>query len=121
TQSNSGQNSPYDYGFPPFFDMNPGGQNNQQPNQNQAEAIGSGFIVTSDGLIVTNKHVVSDTTMKYTVTTSDGKKYSVKNIYRDPLNDVALLKIDPSQNSDKKLNPLTLGDSTNLQVGQYVI
>ncbi len=120
SESNS-QNSPFDNGFPPFFDMNPGGPNDQQPNRNQAEAIGSGFIVTSDGLIVTNKHVVSDTTMKYTVTTSDGKKYTVKNIYRDPLNDVALIKIDPNQNASEKLNPLTLGDSSNLQVGQYVI
>jgi serine protease Do len=121
SQSNSGQNSPFEFGVPPFFDVNPGGPNIQQPNQNQAQAIGSGFIATSDGLIVTNKHVVSDTTMNYTVTTSDGKKYSVKNIYRDPLNDVALIKIDPSQNSSEKLNPLTLGDSSNLQVGQYVI
>ena len=45
----------------------------------------------------------------------------MKNIYRDPLNDVALLKIDPSQNGSEKLVPLTLGDSSNLQVGQYVI
>lgn len=122
SQSNSQQNSPFDFGFPPFFNTNPGsGPDNSLPNQNQAEAIGSGFIVTSNGLIVTNKHVVSDTTMNYSVTTSDGKKYTVKNIYRDPLNDVALIKIDPSQNVSEKLSPLTLGDSSNLQVGQYVV
>ncbi len=106
SQSQSQQNSPFDFGIPP---------------RQQVQAIGSGFIATSDGLIVTNKHVVSDTSMTYQVTTSDGKKYSVKNIYRDPLNDVALIKIDPSQNSSEKLAPLTLGDSSNLQVGQYVI
>jgi serine protease Do len=121
SNSNSDQNSPFGFGFSPFFNANPGGPGNSQPDQNQEQAIGSGFIVTSDGLVVTNKHVVTDTTMKYTVTTSDGKKYSVKNIYRDPLNDVALIKIDPSQNTSEKLNPLTLGDSSNLQVGQYVI
>jgi serine protease Do len=119
TQSQS--QSPDNFGFPPFFDMNPGGPNIQQPNQNQAQSIGSGFVVTSGGLVVTNKHVVSDTTMSYQVTTSDGKKYSVKNIYRDPLNDVAIIKIDPNQNASEKLNPLTLGDSSNLQVGQYVV
>ena len=120
--SQSQQSSPFDFGFPPNFGINPGGPNvPQQPNQNQPQAIGSGFIVTSDGMIVTNKHVVSDTSMTYHVTTSDGKKYSVKNIYRDPLNDVALLKIDPGQNPGKKLVPLTLGNSTNLQAGQYVI
>src|SRR5215469_8133903 len=118
--ANESQQSPSDFGFPPFFGVNPSGPDIQQPNQ-QAQAIGSGFIVTSNGLIVTNKHVVSDSTMTYQVTTSDGKKYSVKNIYRDPLNDVALIKIDPNQNASEKLNPLTLGDSSNLQVGQYVI
>lgn len=122
SQSNSQQNSPFDFGFPPFFNTTPGSRpDTSTPDQNQAEAIGSGFIVTANGLIVTNKHVVSDTTMYYSVTTSDGKKYTVKNIYRDPLNDVALIKIDPTQNASEKLSPLTLGDSANLQVGQYVV
>jgi len=115
----SQQSSPFD--FSPFFGMNPQGPDLQQPDQNQAESIGSGFIITSGGLIVTNKHVVSDTTMNYQVITGDGKKYSVKKIYRDPLNDIALIQIDASQNSGEKLVPLTLGDSTNLQVGQYVV
>src|SRR5438045_1985044 len=71
--------------------------------------------------IVTNKHVVSDTQGKYQVITSDDKKYGVQKIYRDPLNDVALLKIDPGQNAGAALKAITLGDSSNLQVGQYVI
>jgi len=113
------QSSPFDFGFPPLFGSTP--QSPSNPQQNQSQAIGSGFIVTRDGMIVTNKHVVSDTTMTYQVVTSDGKKYAVKNIYRDPLNDVALLKINPEQNSGKKLAPLTLGDSSHLQVGQYAV
>lgn len=120
-QQSQGDNSPFDFSFPPFFNMMPGGPSDQQPDNNQVQSVGSGFVVTSDGLIVTNKHVVADTTMTYTITTSDGKQYSVKKIYRDPLNDVALLKIDPNQNPGKKLLPLTLGNSTNLQAGQYVI
>lgn len=112
--------SPFGFGPFQFFGMNPG-MPSQTPDQNQTQSIGSGFLVTRDGMIVTNKHVVSDTTMTYQVVTSIGKKYAVKNIYRDPLNDVALIKIDPSQNAGEKLAPLTLGDSTNLQVGQYVI
>ncbi|HSX09360.1 MAG TPA: trypsin-like peptidase domain-containing protein [Candidatus Saccharimonadales bacterium] len=131
TASQQQQNSPFGFNFP-FFGMNPNGPEispgpdsgpgiSPDPSQNGPQSIGSGFIVTSSGMIVTNKHVVSDTTMTYQVVTSDGKKYSVKNIYRDPLNDVALLKIDPGQNSGTKLTPLTLGDSSNLQVGQYVI
>lgn len=94
---------------------------NQTPDQNQPQAIGSGFIVTSDGMIVTNKHVVSDTSGTYQVITADNKKYDVQKIYRDPLNDIAILKIDPSQNSGTTLKPVTLGSSDNLQVGQFVI
>lgn len=127
-QQQQQQNSPFGFSFPPFFGINPispGPSEAISPepdqDQNQPELIGSGFIVSNNGMIVTNKHVVSDTSMSYQVITSNGKKYSVKNIYRDPLNDIALLKIDPSQNSGEKLNPLTLGDSSNLQVGQYVI
>ena len=91
----------------------------QQPTGPQS--IGSGFVVNSDGTLVTNKHVVSDTNAKYQVITSDDKKYDVQKIYRDPLNDVAILKIDPTQNSGKILKPVAMGDSTNLQVGQFVI
>lgn len=78
--------------------------------------IGSGFIISEDGLILTNKHVVSDTEASYKVLTSDDKKYGVKKIYRDPLNDLAIIKIDAAG-----LKPLTLGDSSNLKLGQLVI
>jgi serine protease Do len=117
------QNSPFGFGFSPFFDISPAPSLSPAPDGNQAQpqVIGSGFVVSGNGMIVTNKHVVADTQMTYQVITSDGKKYSVKNIYRDPLNDVALLKIDPTQNSSEKLQALTLGDSSHLQVGQYVV
>jgi S1-C subfamily serine protease len=78
--------------------------------------IGSGFVVSSDGLIVTNKHVVADTSLSYKVSTSDGKTYDVVEINRDPANDIAVIKIDA-----KDLTPVTLGDSSNLEVGQFVI
>lgn len=78
--------------------------------------IGSGFVVTPDGLIVTNKHVVADTSLSYKVSTSDGKTYDVKEISRDPSNDIAVLKIDAAG-----LTPVQLGDSSNLEVGQFVI
>jgi len=78
--------------------------------------IASGFIITEDGLIVTNKHVVSDTQAKYRVITKDDKTYEVQKIYRDPANDIAILKIETSG-----LNLVELGDSANLKVGQFVI
>lgn len=95
-----------------------GTPNNQN---NEPQSIGSGFVVSSDGLIVTNKHVVSDTNGTYQVITSDNKKYDVKQIYRDPLNDIAILKIDPTQNAGTTLKPVTMGDSSHLQVGQFVV
>jgi len=78
--------------------------------------IGSGFIVSADGLIVTNKHVVADTQAKYRIITKDDEEYEVKKIYRDPVNDLAILKIDASG-----LKPVELGDSDKLKVGQFVI
>jgi serine protease Do len=96
--------------FSPFGGFSSGTVGGQQQD------IGSGFIVSSDGLIVTNKHVVSDTSLTYKVVTNDNKTYDVKEINRDPANDLAVLKID-AQN----LKPVTIGDSANLQVGQFVI
>ncbi len=81
--------------------------------------IGTGFIVGSDGLIVTNRHVVADLTATYKVITKDNTEYEVKNIYRDPINDLAILKIEPVAGKD--LVAVSLGDSGNLKVGQFVI
>lgn len=120
-QSNSNQ-SPFDLGpFGGFLFPNQTPPDQSGPSQPQPQSIGSGFIVTSDGLIVTNKHVVSDTGGKYTVVTSDDKKYTVQKIYRDPLNDIAIVKIDPSENPGSNLKPAVLGDSSKLQVGQYAV
>ncbi|MCX7996481.1 MAG: trypsin-like peptidase domain-containing protein [Patescibacteria group bacterium] len=78
--------------------------------------IGSGFILTEDGLIITNRHVVDVEGATYNVLTDDGKQYDVEKIYRDPLNDLAILKINANN-----LKPLPLGDSSKLQLGQYAI
>jgi serine protease Do len=83
---------------------------------NQVQGIGTGFIISENGLILTNKHVVSESDTKYTVITNDNKRYDVTNIYRDPANDLAIIKV----NGDK-LKPLEMGDSSKLEVGQFVI
>jgi len=77
---------------------------------------GSGFIVKSDGLIVTNKHVVADTASEYSVILSDNRRFDAKIIAKDPLMDLAFLKIDA-----KDLPVVTLGDSDKLSTGQTVI
>lgn len=102
----------------PFDPLNPFAPFQQMPRQRQPvnQNIGSGFIITSDGLVITNKHVVQDTEATYQVLTNDKKEYNVDKIYRDPLNDMAILKINANG-----LKPLSLGDSTNLKLGQLVI
>lgn len=77
--------------------------------------IGTGFVVSDKGIIVTNKHVVSDST-KFSVLTKDGQKYETKRIYRDPVLDLALVEIDA-----EGLKPLSLGESSKLKVGQMAI
>ena len=78
--------------------------------------IGTGFIVDPNGLIITNKHVVSDLEAQYRVITADDQTYEVQNIYRDPSNDLAILKIN-----GQGLPTIELGDSSNLRVGQFAL
>lgn len=77
---------------------------------------GSGFIIDEQGLIVTNKHVISDAKAEYTVITNDGTKYPAEILSRDPINDVAIIKIPA-----KGLPKVLLGDATKLELGQTVI
>jgi serine protease Do len=77
---------------------------------------GSGFIISSDGLILTNKHVVSDTSASYTVLMNDGTKYDAKVLARDPSQDFAVVKINATN-----LPTVTLGDSNGLELGQTTI
>jgi len=94
---------------------------NETP-QNRSESVkqqvggGSGFIVSADGLILTNRHVVTYDDADYTVVMSDGTEYPAKVIDRDAVNDLAFVKIEASG-----LKPLALGDSDALQIGQTVI
>lgn len=82
-----------------------------------ATAAGTGIIVSSDGYILTNKHVIDDAN-KIVIVTADGKSYEkVTLVATDPLNDIAFLKI--SDASD--LPAATLGDSKTLTVGQQVV
>lgn len=84
--------------------------------QTQSNTIGTGFVVSSKGIIVTNKHVVANTNSQYYVITGNGQKYQIQKIYRDPVLDLAIVQIN-----DQGLEPLTLGDSSKLKVGQTVI
>jgi len=77
---------------------------------------GTGFIVSSDGTIVTNRHVVDQTEVEYTVFLQDGTKYEAEVIARDTVNDIAVIKIDAGD-----LPSLKFGNSDALRVGQTTI
>ena len=81
-----------------------------------SRGIGTGFIVDSNGIILSNNHVVEDRDVSYTVVTKDKKNYEVTKIDRDSLNDLAILQVEASN-----LPTIELGDSDNLQVGQTVV
>ncbi len=98
-----------------FFGQIPNQNLPKTPNVQQVGA-GSGFFVSSDGMIMTNKHVVSDTSAKYSVITNDGKSYEAQVLSLDPANDIAIIKIDI-----KDAPFLEFADSSQLQLGQHVI
>ncbi|MBI5139410.1 trypsin-like peptidase domain-containing protein [Candidatus Nomurabacteria bacterium] len=108
------QKNPFGNLFPNFFFNTP--QYRQNGTEKKEIGGGSGFFVSKDGLIVTNKHVVDKKDVEYTVLTNDGKKYEAKVVARDPILDVALIKIEGSD-----FPYLSLGDSNLLNVGQSVI
>lgn len=82
---------------------------------------GSGFIVTADGLVVTNKHVVSDTTAQYEVILNDGTTLDAKVLALDSLNDIALVQITGEDERMGSLPTLTFGDSDSMNVGDPVV
>ena len=88
----------------------------QDGYENQQVGAGSGFLISADGMIITNRHVVEDKTATYTVYLSNGKKYPAKVLARDAILDVAIVKIDATA-----LPYLNLGDSSSLKLGQSVI
>ncbi|OGZ21355.1 MAG: hypothetical protein A3D46_00845 [Candidatus Nealsonbacteria bacterium RIFCSPHIGHO2_02_FULL_43_13] len=103
-------------------------QYRQKGTQRQDIGSGTGFIVSGDGTVLTNKHVVLDEAADYTVFTNDGRKFSAKVLARDPLQDLAVLKIETEKTIDangalaqKDFPTVKLGDSDKLQIGQTVI
>lgn len=89
------------------------------PLESQSTKLGSGFVYDSLGRIITNNHVVAGATT-VDVRFVDGNIYSAMVVGTDPYNDIAVLQITDDF-SDKSLQPLPLGDSSQLEVGQQVI
>ncbi len=93
--------------FGPFF--------NQQPQNRKESSLGSGFIISEDGYIVTNHHVIKDAD-KVKVILHDNKEYQASVIGTDQMTDLALIKIEA-----KNLTPLKFGSSSKIEVGSWVV
>jgi len=99
-----------------FFGFGSRGQTPSSETEEIQQDIGTGFVVDEKaGIIVTNRHVIDNREAEYLVIDKDGKEHAVQNFYRDPSNDIGIVKIDAN------LPALELGDSSNLRVGQSVI
>ena len=103
-----GNNDPFRDFFEPFLRQHPQRDSRQQ-------SLGSGFIISSDGYIVTNNHVVAEAD-EIKVKLYDDKEYDAKVVGTDPKTDLALIKVDA-----KGLAYLELGDSDSLEVGSWVV
>ncbi|HEX2720394.1 MAG TPA: DegQ family serine endoprotease [Candidatus Deferrimicrobium sp.] len=103
-----GQQDPFDEFFNNFF--------GRMPKEQKRRSLGSGFIVSPDGYILTNSHVVEKAD-EVTVTLLDKEEFKAKVVGTDPKIDIALIKID----AKKKLTYVALGDSDKLEVGEWVV
>jgi serine protease Do len=104
-----GEQNPFGDFFAPFFQGNP-------PKEFKQQGVGSGFVISQDGYIVTNNHVVDDAD-QIKVKLSNGKEYAGKVVGRDPKTDLAVIKVEKTSD----LHPLTLGNSEDLKVGSWVV
>ncbi len=100
------------FNFGPFSFDRP----RQQITEQIQRDIGTGFVVDAQGKVVTNKHVVSDAQAEYLVVDKEGNEHKVEKIYRDPVNDLAIVQV-----AGLKKPALPLGDSDKIRVGESVI
>ena len=104
-----GDRNPFGDFFGPFSEGNP-------PEGYKQQGVGSGFVISQDGYILTNNHVV-DGADQIKVKLADGKEYTGKVVGLDPKTDLAIIKIDGASD----LHALSLGNSDNLKVGNWVM
>ncbi|MGB3988572.1 MAG: trypsin-like peptidase domain-containing protein [Minisyncoccales bacterium] len=98
--------------FDDFFDF----FESEKKIENREVGGGTGFIISSDGIILTNRHLVSETDAQFAVLTNDGQSFTADVLARDPVQDLAILKID-----GKDLPTVKIGDSSGIRIGQTVI
>ncbi|MBJ3775527.1 Do family serine endopeptidase [Acuticoccus mangrovi] len=105
------EDTPFQEFFDEFFD-----QDDAVPDPRRVQSLGSGFVISADGVVVTNNHVVKDAD-EVVVNFADGSKLEAKILGVDPKTDLAVLKVDPP----KPLKPLEFAASEDLRVGDWVM
>ena len=103
--------------FPQPFQQNPHAPQGRRPTPRPERGLGSGFIISSDGWIVTNNHVVSGADKVWVKLLDDDEEYVATETRRDPKTDIAVIKIEV----DRELPAISFGDSETLQVGDWVM
>ncbi|MBU1091916.1 trypsin-like peptidase domain-containing protein [Patescibacteria group bacterium] len=93
-------------------------QYRQKGTEKTKVSSGTGFFVSEDGFLLTNRHVVADKEAEYSIVMNDGRKYPAQVLARDTFQDIAILKID---SSEEKFNFISLGDSDGIKIGQTVV
>ncbi len=105
------EGSPFDEFFKDYFDRD------QRRSQRPMTGLGSGFVISQEGIIVTNNHVIEGAD-EITVILSDESEYTAELLGRDPKADIAVLKINPK---NKNLTAVNWGDSDSMRVGDWTI
>ena len=98
----------------PYYEIKEG-----EDNVLEQIGAGTGFIVSEEGLVITNKHVVEDEDAVYSILTNDGEEYDVEILSQNPAQDIAILKILNAEGVS--FQPLKLGDSSSIKLGQTAI
>jgi len=93
----------------------------QKGTEKKTVGSGTGFIVSGDGMVITNKHVVSDKEAFFEIITWEGKKYPVEVLAKDPLQDLAILKIKNATSNQDVFPTVKFGNSDSVVVGQTAI
>jgi len=116
TQIITTRTNPFPFEFPPGSPFEDMFKDFGEPQQRRTSALGSGFIIDKDGIIVTNNHVIQGAEDIF-VTVNGEKEYAAEIVGTDPLSDIAVLKIK----SEEIFSPVEFGDSDSARVGDWVI
>ncbi|MEA2757908.1 MAG: serine protease Do [Methylobacteriaceae bacterium] len=110
--------TPFDDLFEEFFKrrQQQGGDDAPRQQQRRSNSLGSGFVIDSSGIVITNNHVIADAN-EVTVIFTDGQKLKAEIVGKDTKVDVAVLRVKP----DKPLKAVKLGDSDKARVGDWVM